>query len=78
MNKPKSFHDLLQKLRDGNLITVESSSIFRRILSYKSGVYFEETPTRKGEISREETHGHLHVIVARDRRIRREHRRGKK
>ena len=73
----QSFLNLLQKLREGNPLTVEMQGPFSRTLFYENGHYYEQTPKGRKEISSEEAHGYLRVLIARWRRERREQREDK-
>lgn len=68
--KPESFRDLLEKLRRGGPITVDTG----RTLFYENGTYFEQTPSGRKKISLEEAQGYLRIMVARWRRELREQR----
>jgi len=50
----QSFLNLLQKLREGNPLTVEMQGPFSRTLFYENGHYYEQTPKGRKEISSEE------------------------
>ncbi len=71
--KPESFRDLLEKLTEGNPITVDTG----RTLFYENGDYFEQTLEGRKKISLEEAQGYLRVMIARWRRERREQRQGR-
>lgn len=71
--KPQSFQILLQKLRDGYPIIVETGS-FSRTLLYEDGDYFEQTPSGKKRISLGEAQSYIRLMIARWRRERRERR----
>ena len=73
--EPVSFRTLLQRLREGESITVEVREGFFRTLFYENGEYFEETPEGRAKISLEEAQGYLRVLIA---RWRGERRQGKK
>lgn len=75
MERPPSFQDLLESLRQGHPITIESGETFWRILFYENVDYFEQTPEGTKKISLEEAQRYLQLMVARWRRERRERRR---
>ncbi|GEM_PF-4103165 len=71
MEEHQSFQALLQKLREGSPIMVETGPL-SRTLFYESGNYFEQTPRGQKKISKEEAQAYLRVMIARWRRERRE------
>ncbi len=70
--RPVSFQDLLNCLRDENPITVEITEGVSIVLSYKDGTY----SVNGEEVSREEVHSYLSAHIGRKRRERRGQREG--